>query len=139
VFTRHSSAAILIAFGSLSTVVYSQEKEKAPPAPTQDAEPPKASQRIRIGGKVMEKQLKRKVTPDYPREARDQRIQGAVRLHIVVSKEGKVLQAEIVSGHPVLAEAAVDAVRKWEYKPVLLNGQPVEVDSTVDVVFSLVQ
>jgi protein TonB len=87
----------------------------------------------------MTKMLKRKVTPEYPKEARDQRIQGTVQLHIIVGKDGKVLQAEVISGHPVFARAALEAVRKWEYKPVLLNGQAVEVDSTVDVVFSLVQ
>lgn len=86
----------------------------------------------------MDKQLKRKVTPVYPKEARDQRIQGTVRLHIVVGPDGKVLQAEVISGHPLLAQAALDAVRKREYKPILLNGVPVEVDTTVDTVFSLV-
>jgi protein TonB len=92
-----------------------------------------------MGGKIMTKMLKRKVTPAYPKEARDQRIQGTVQLHIIVSKDGKVLQAEVISGHPVFAQAALEAVRKWEYKPVLLNGEAVEVDTTVDIVFSFVQ
>lgn len=92
-----------------------------------------------MGGETMRKQLKHKVNPAYPKEARDQRIQGTVRLHIIVGRDGKVAQAEVISGHPVLAQAALDAVRKWEYKPVLLNGELVEVDTTVDTVFSLVQ
>jgi protein TonB len=57
----------------------------------------------------------------------------------VLSTAGKVQQLELVSGDPVLAKAALEAVRQWEYKPTLLNGEPVEVDTTIDVVFSLVQ
>ena len=130
---------VMIAFGPFVGLVSAQDKEKPAPAPSQDAEQQKANPRIRMLGKMMKEQLQHKVNPVYPKEARDQRLQGTVRLHVVVSKEGKVLQAETISGIPVLAEAALEAVRKWEYKPVLLNGQPVEVDTTVDVVFSLVQ
>jgi TonB family protein len=95
--------------------------------------------RIRIGGNVAKSQLKQKVQPHYPREARDRRIQGTVRLHVVLSTAGKVQQLDVVSGDPILAKAAADAVHQWVYKPMLLNGEPVEVDTTVDVVFSLVQ
>jgi len=91
-----------------------------------------------MDAKIMDKQLKRKVNPLYPKEARDQRIQGTVRLHIIVGTDGKVLQAEVISGHALLAQASLDAVRKREYKPVLLNGVAVEVDTTVDTIFSLV-
>jgi len=90
-----------------------------------------------MDGKVMSSMLTKKVTPKYPSEAREQRISGTVRLHVIISKEGKVQQLELVSGHPLLAESAIEAVRKWEYKPTLLNGEPVEVDTTVDVGFSL--
>jgi periplasmic protein TonB len=111
-------------------------KSDAPPA--QEAPKPRVS-RIRIGGNVARSQLKHKVQPRYPQEARDNGIQGTVRLHVVLSTEGKVQQLEVVSGAPVLAKAALEAVRQWEYRPTLLNGQRVEVDTTVDVVFSLVQ
>ncbi len=107
--------------------------------PTDQEAPQPRVKRLKMGGQVMTKQLKHKVNPAYPKEAQDQRIQGTVRLHIIVGKDGKVMQAETMSGHPVLAQAALDAVRKWEYKPILLNGEPVEVDTTVDVVFSLGQ
>jgi protein TonB len=127
-------------YSLVASAAYPQEPEKAPPSPTQDVQPSKpAVLRIRMGGGTMRKQLKHKVNPAYPKEAQDQRIQGTVRFHIVVSRDGKVLQAELVSGDPLLAQAALDAVRKWEYKPVLLNGEPVEVDTTVDTVFSLGQ
>jgi protein TonB len=114
-----------------------QEAEKTTPS-TPDASPPKPSNlRVRMDAKIMDKQLKRKVSPAYPQEARDHRIQGTVRLHVIVGTDGKVLQVEVVSGHPLLAEAAIEAVRKREYQPVLINGVPVEVDTTVDTVFSL--
>jgi hypothetical protein len=64
-------------------------------------------------------------------------VQGTVRLHVVLSTDRKVQQLDIVSGDPVLANAAAEAVRQWEYKPTLLNGERVEVDTIVDVVFSL--
>ena len=91
-----------------------------------------------MDGKIMKKQLKHKVIAVYPKEARDRRIQGTVQLHIVVGKDGRVLQVEVVSGPDLLRQAAADAVQKWEYKPILLNGEAVEVDTTVDVEFSLV-
>jgi len=104
-----------------------------------DQEAPKPSvKRIRIGGNVAKSQLKHRVQPQYPQEARDNRIQGTVRLHVVLSTSGKVQQLDVVSGDPILAKAAAEAVRQWLYKPMLLNGEPVEVDTTVDVVFSLV-
>jgi len=116
----------------------SQDQEK-PAQPPAEAPPPPKGSRVRMGGKVMSALLTKKVAPKYPREAREQRIQGTVHLHIIVSKEGKVQYVELVSGDEILAKSAVEAVRKWEYKPVLWNGEPVEVDTTVDVIFSLNQ
>jgi protein TonB len=136
---RFFTILFLVAF-PFGLALYSQNDKKTPTPSTQETAPPKpAVPRVRMGGKIMTKMLKRKVTPEYPKEARDQRIQGTVQLHIIVGKDGKVLQAELISGHPVFAQAALEAVRKWEYKPVLLNGEAVEVDTTVDIVFSFVQ
>ncbi len=132
--------ALLLA---LSLSPWLSQSAQAPDSPKseqptgQEAPKPKVP-RIRIGGNVAKSQLKHKVQPQYPQEARDNRIQGTVRLHVVLSTAGKVQQLEIVSGDPVLAKAALEAVRQWEYKPTLLNGEPVEVDTTVDVIFSLV-
>ena len=116
-----------------------QDTEKTKSASQNDSSPKPSVERIRVDAKVMDKQLKHKVTAHYPRDAMDQRIQGTVRMHVVVGPDGKVKQVDVVSGHPVLAKAAVEAVRQREYKPVLLNGMPVEVDTTVDTVFSLNQ
>ncbi len=122
----------------LSHPAQAPDSPKSEQAPAQEAPKPKVP-RLRIGGNVAASQLKHKVQPHYPQEARDNRIQGTVRLHVVLSTAGKVQQLETISGDPVLAKAALEAVRQWQYKPTLLNGEPVEVDTTVDVVFSLVE
>jgi protein TonB len=102
--------------------------------------PPKpVASRIRQGGSVQAALLVNKVQPVYPPLARQTRISGTVRLHAIISKQGTVESLEVLSGHPLLVRAAMDAVQQWKYKPTLLNGEPVEVDTTIDVIFSLNQ
>jgi periplasmic protein TonB len=102
--------------------------------------PPKpAQQRIRQGGQVQAAKLTNKVQPMYPPLARQTRISGTVRLHAIIAKNGSVEQLEVISGHPLLVQAALDAVRQWKYQPTTLNGESVEVDTTIDVIFSLNQ
>jgi protein TonB len=102
--------------------------------------PPKpAQQRIRQGGQVQAAKLMNKVQPMYPPLARQTRISGTVRLHAIIAKNGTVEQLEVISGHPLLVQAALDAVRQWKYQPTTLNGDAVEVDTTIDVIFSLNQ
>jgi len=93
--------------------------------------------RLRIGGNLLAAKIIDRVQPVYPALARQTRIQGVVRLHVILHKDGTVQQLEVISGHPLLVQAAIDAVRQWRYQPTLLNGEPVEVDTTVDVVFAL--
>ena len=100
--------------------------------------PPKVTpSRIKQGGAVTQASLINKVNPSYPPLARQTRISGTVRLHAIISKNGTVQQLEVISGHPLLVQAALDAVRQWRYRPTTLNGEPVEVDTTIDVIFSL--
>jgi periplasmic protein TonB len=102
--------------------------------------PPKPTQtRIRQGGNVTAAKLVNRVQPLYPPLARQTRISGTVRLHAIIGKNGGVEQLEVMSGHPLLVQAALDAVRQWRYQPTQLNGEPVEVDTTIDVIFSLNQ
>jgi protein TonB len=101
--------------------------------------PPKQQSRIRVGGNVTAARVLNRVNPVYPPLARQTRISGTVRLHAIIAKDGTVQQLEVMSGHPLLVQAALDAVRQWRYQPTLLNGEPVEVDTTVDVIFSLNQ
>jgi protein TonB len=100
-----------------------------PPRPTQ--------QRIRQGGQVQAAMLINKVQPVYPPLARQTRVFGTVKLHAIIAKDGTIQQLEVISGHPLLQQAALDAVRQWRYRPTLLNTEPVEVDTTIDVIFSL--
>jgi protein TonB len=81
--------------------------------------------------------LVQKVDPQYPAQAREARIQGRVVLSVVVGKDGAVQDVKLVSGHPLLAPAAMNAVRQWHYKPYLLNGDAVEVQTPVTVDFRL--
>ena len=96
-----------------------------------------APDRIRVGAALQVKNLLTMVDPLYPPLARQARIQGMVRFTVVIGKDGRVSNIQLVSGHPLLVAAARDAVSQWVYKPTLLNGDPVEVISEVDVNFSL--
>ena len=93
--------------------------------------------RITIGGNVQAARLINRVQPAYPEEASKARISGTVKLRVLIATDGTIQQIQVVSGHPLLIQAAIDAVRQWQYQPTLLNGQPVEVDTQVDVIFSL--
>jgi protein TonB len=101
--------------------------------------PPKATgpARIKQGGQVTAAMQLVKTSPVYPALARQARIQGNVVLHAIIDKDGKVAQLEVVSGHPLLVQAALDAVKQWRYKPTTLNGDPVEVDTTITVTFTM--
>jgi protein TonB len=111
----------------------------APPPPPPKVEKPVTPQRIRVGGNVQAANLIRKVTPVYPPLAKQARVQGTVRFTAVISKDGTIQQLSMVSGHPLLVQAAQDAVKQWLYKPTLLNGEPVEVVTQIDVNFTLSQ
>ena len=114
--------------------VLSQAPPPPPPPPPSGSS---AQERIRVGGNVQQSNLIRKVDPVYPPLARQARIQGTVRFTAIIGRDGSVLNLQLVSGHPLMVEAARQAVMQWLYKPTLLNGQPVEVVTLIDVVFSL--
>lgn len=95
--------------------------------------------RIRVDGKEQAKLLLAKVRPAYPIDALKKRTQGTVRLHVIIDKGGAVYQTAVVSGDPLLISPAIDAVRQWRYRSTIVNGWPVEVDTTVDVVFATSQ
>src|SRR5580692_6983859 len=100
--------------------------------------PPKVTpKRVSVGGNVQAARLVNRVQPVYPPLARQTRISGTVKLHAIIGKNGAVEQLQVLSGHPLLVQSALDAVRQWRYQPTLLNGDPVEVDTEIDVIFSL--
>ncbi len=94
-------------------------------------------QRVRVSTGVATGLLIRKVTPNYPPLAKQARIQGSVVLQAEISKDGTIQNLQLISGHPMLAPAAIEAVKQWRYKPYLLNGEPVAVETQVVVNFSL--
>jgi len=98
---------------------------------------PVTPQRVRISQGVTRGLLVQKVEPQYPTLARAARVQGDVVLSAVIDTNGQITNLQLVSGHPMLVPAAIAAVKQWRYKPYLLNGQPVEVETTITVIFSL--
>jgi TonB family protein len=95
--------------------------------------------RVRFGGTVQSARLIHKVAPKYPKEARKKHVEGVVRLHAIIGKDGSVHDIEMVSGDPLLIDAAIKAVRQWRYATTTLNGMPVEVSTIIDVIFKLNQ
>lgn len=93
--------------------------------------------RLRVGGNVQQKRLLTSVPPRYPEEAKWKGIQGTVRLRAVIGTDGAVREIEVVSGPKALIEPSVEAVRQWRYRVTTLNGVPVEVLTTIDIVFTL--
>jgi protein TonB len=108
-----------------------------PPPPKKAEEKPKNPERIRVGGNVQAANLIRKVTPNYPPLAKQARVQGTVKFSAIIGKDGTIQNLQLVSGHPLLVPAATEAVKQWIYKPTLLNGEPVEVITQIDVNFTL--
>ena len=104
-----------------------------PPAGAKIATP----QLVRISAGVSTALLIKKVQPQYPSNAMQSRVQGQVVLQARIDKEGNVEDLTLISGDPLLAPAALEAVKQWKYKPYLLNGQPVKVETQVVVNFTL--
>jgi protein TonB len=98
---------------------------------------PATPQRIRISAGVTKGMCIHREEPVYPTLARAARVQGDVVLSAIIDTSGQIQNLQLVSGHPMLVPAAITAVRQWRYKPYLLNGQPVEVETTITVIFTL--
>jgi len=111
----------------------------APPPPPPVEQKKAAPTRIRVGGQVQQANLIRQPKPIYPPLAKQARIQGVVRFNAIIGKDGTIQNLQLISGHPLLVPAAEEAVKQWLYKPTLLNGEPVEVATVIDVNFTLSQ
>ncbi len=129
-----------------STVFNGLPGDRVPPPP-QQKQPPKVEPKkpveqaatgpIRVSLGTQEAKIIRRVIPTYPALARQARVQGTVKLIGVISTEGRIERLQVLSGHPLLVPAAVDAVKQWTYRPTLLSGQPVEVMAPIEVNFVL--
>jgi TonB family protein len=93
--------------------------------------------RIRTAGNIQEAKIIKRVPPVYPPLARQSKVSGVVKLHVLIDKQGNVIELQVISGHPLLIQSAMDAVKQWQYTPTLLNGRPVLVETEVNVIFDL--
>jgi protein TonB len=126
--------------GIIGGIIGSVPTAAPPPPPPPPAAPkPVTPQRIRVGGNVQQAKLIRQPRPIYPPLAKQARISGVVRLNAIIGKDGTIQNLTVASGHPLLVPAAMEAVKQWVYQPTLLNGDPVEVVTQIDVNFTLSQ
>jgi protein TonB len=93
--------------------------------------------RITKGGDVAAATATNKVAPVYPELARQARVEGIVRLHTLIDNDGSVIEVTYVSGPAMLVQAAIDAVKQWQFRPTILNGVPVQVECVLDINFRL--
>ncbi len=119
--------------GGVANSVITEIARATPPAIVKPSPP----QKLRVSSGVAAGMLVRQVKPQYPQIAVQARIQGTVVLQAVIAKDGTVRDLRLVSGHPMLVPAAIEAVKLWRYRPYLLNGEPVEVDTQINVNFTL--
>jgi TonB family protein len=133
-----SQADINLAIGNINERVQVHGTRTSPAPVT--ARAMGAPQRVPIGGNVQFAQVLYKVNPEYPADLKQQGITGTVVIRAIISKTGDVMNAQVVNTvHPGLAQAALDAFKQWRHKPTLLNGEPVEVATTVTMSFDLDQ
>jgi protein TonB len=125
--------------GPVSSLSQFTREQIPPPKPHVADSPASPASPQRVGGDVQAAKLVRKVMPVYPPMARQVRVSGTVELIGIIEKDGTIQQLQVVSGHPLLIKAALDAVRQWVYHPTLLNGQAVEVIAPISVHFTLSQ
>jgi TonB family protein len=114
-----------------------QAKPEQPVQSDSQAKPEEPPKRLRVSTGVAEGLKTHNVAPKYPVEAREQRIQGDVLLQATIDTKGNLVKLKVVQGDPVLVEAAVDAVKQWRYRPYILKGEPVEVETTIRIQFHL--
>lgn len=123
--------------GVIGGIISSVPQAAPPPPPPKEAPKPVVVQRIRVGGNVQQAMLVSQPKPAYPPLARQARISGVVRFNAIIGTNGRIQNLTLVQGHPLLVPSAQEAVKQWIYKPTLLNGEPVEVVTQIDVNFTL--
>ena len=135
-----------IVMGGVVGGLASESISAAPPPPPPPPPPPKkveeqsdSSRRANVSGTEQQAKVIRRTTPVYPPLAKQARIQGVVRFRAIISKDGTIKDLSLISGHPLLAPAAMDAVKQWSYQPTTINGERVEVLTQIDVTFTLAQ
>jgi TonB family protein len=126
----------LDAAGSTRLVSISFQADAGQTAPAPPA-PPRSLQKIQVGGNVQSTKLILQPRPVYPPLAKQARIQGVVKLHALIAVDGTIADLSVIGGHPLLVPSALEAVRQWVYSPTYLNGNPTEVETEIDVNYTL--
>jgi periplasmic protein TonB len=120
--------------GPLSSGLQPTGAVAPPPA---EIKKPEDKRALRVSGPVQQAQLISRVEPRYPIIALQTKREGTVLLHAIISRDGRITALEVVSGSPLFVQAALEAVRLWRYRPTYLGGEPVEVDTSITVIFRL--
>lgn len=121
----------------INSFVRAMPVPEAPAPVVRKAPAPAPVQRIKVGGNVQEGKLISGPRPVYPPLAKAARVEGTVRLAAVISRDGRILDLRVMSGHPLLVQAALNAVEQWVFRPTTLNGDAVEVATEIEVNFTL--
>jgi TonB family protein len=137
-FDEHLSITVKSAAGGFTLEIVAPDSVRTP-GRTMTAATSTDTKRIMVGGAVQQRKLVSQVRPVYPPEAKAARITGAVKLSALIGKDGSIQNLDVISGEPVLVQSALDAVKQWVYQPTLLNGQPVEVLTEIDLNYSVSQ
>jgi TonB family protein len=130
-----ATAGIAFPIGSSTTLPRFEGLSATTSVKPDVVKPPQAP--LLVGGDVQSAKLIKRVVPVYPRPASEFRISGTVHLLGIIAKDGTIQRLQVLSGHPLLRQAAIDAVSQWIYRPTVLNGHPVEVEAPIDVIFTL--
>jgi periplasmic protein TonB len=124
-------------FGNPSAAIFALNPIVPPPPPPPPHSRDKMSPPHKIGGDVLAGKLLFKVDPKYPRLAQLTHVSGSVILEATVDEEGNVVGIKVLSGHVLLNDAAVEAVKQWKYSPTVLNGEPIKVQAAITINFNL--
>jgi periplasmic protein TonB len=108
-----------------------------PNAPVDEGKKPSDNKPLKLSEGVVQAQLISRIEPRYPPLAVQIRLEGTVQLRAIIGRDGRIGSVEVIAGHPLLVQAALEAVRQWRYRPTMLDGEPVEVETTVSVIFEL--
>ena len=120
------------------SVISDKPVQLPPPEPPRIAHPVVPEKRVlKLSEGIVAAQLVSRIEPRYPSLAVQTKTEGTVRLHAIISRDGSINSLDVISGHPLLVQAALEAVRQWRYRPTMLSGEPVEVETFITVVFRL--
>jgi len=127
----------LLIITALCSISVAAQNQRAPASPSKEPGPVQVEPLVGTVPVVTPGVLIKRVAPKYPKQARKKHIEGTVIMKATITRDGDIADLQLVSGDPLLAQAALDAVKNWKYRPYLKDGQPVEADTQITVNFAL--